>query len=79
MAEKNGDESGSPVPGVIADKFRCCEFSNFHSFGRAFWKAVSDTTELTERFEQASLGSINLETWSFIHKMSMSGGGLNMN
>ncbi|HGF1301430.1 TPA: hypothetical protein ACF6WP_001743, partial [Klebsiella quasipneumoniae subsp. similipneumoniae] len=51
MAEKNGDESGSPVPGVIADKFRCCEFSNFHSFGRAFRKAVSDTTELTERFD----------------------------
>ncbi|EOD8966346.1 hypothetical protein ACJ5X2_003165 [Klebsiella quasipneumoniae] len=33
MAEKNGDESGSPVPGVIAEKFRGCEFSNFHSFG----------------------------------------------
>lgn len=52
MAEKNGDESGSPVPGVIAEKFRGCEFSNFHSFGRAFWKAVSDTTELTERFDK---------------------------
>lgn len=56
MAEKNGDESGSPVPGVIADKFRCCEFSNFHSFGRAFRKAVSDTTELTERFDKLAKG-----------------------
>ena len=64
---------------MIADKFRGCEFLNFHSFGRAFWKAVSDTTELTERFEQASLGGIKLETWSFIRKMSMSGEGLNMN
>ena len=79
MAEKTGDELGSPVPSVIVEKFRGCEFSNFHSFGRAFWKAVSDTTELTERFEQASLGSIKLERWSFIRKMSMSGGGLNMN
>lgn len=52
MAEKTGDELGSPVPGVIADTFRGCEFSNFHSFGRAFWKAVSDTTELTERFDK---------------------------
>ncbi|WP_369301548.1 hypothetical protein AB6N03_01860 [Klebsiella quasipneumoniae] len=31
--KKTGDELGSPVPGVIAEKFRGCEFSNFHSFG----------------------------------------------
>jgi len=31
--KKTGDELGSPVPSVIAEKFRGCEFSNFHSFG----------------------------------------------
>ena len=74
--DKAGQELGSPIPSQIADKLRGREFSNFNSFRRAFWKTVSDTPELSEQFDQASLGSIKLGKSSFVRKSERVGGRL---
>ncbi|EEO5744123.1 colicin-D [Salmonella enterica] len=69
-----GKDLGAPIPSQIADKLRGREFANFNSFRGAFWKAVSDTPELSKQFKEGSLGSIKLGKSSFVRKSERVGG-----
>ncbi|EBQ7726899.1 klebicin D activity protein, partial [Salmonella enterica] len=69
-----GKDLGAPIPSQIADKLRGREFANFNSFRGAFWKAVSDTPELSKQFKEGSLGSIKLGKLSFVRKSERVGG-----
>ncbi|SHG17529.1 hypothetical protein SAMN02745781_04150 [Vibrio gazogenes DSM 21264] len=52
--EAAGKELGVPVPSQIADQLRGREFSSFDGFRKAFWKAVSEDTNLMSQFSRAN-------------------------
>ncbi|WP_347340323.1 hypothetical protein [Pseudomonas sp. TH06] len=47
--------SGAPIPKQIADQLRGKEFSNFHRFREAFWRAVATDQNLRKQFSNANL------------------------
>ncbi|KQV10605.1 ATP synthase F0F1 subunit beta [Pseudomonas sp. Root329] len=46
---------GAPIPSQIADQLRGKEFSNFHRFREAFWKAVAADVSLSTQFNATNL------------------------
>ncbi|VVN77325.1 S-type pyocin domain-containing protein [Pseudomonas fluorescens] len=47
--------AGAPIPSQIADHLRGREFSNFHRFREAFWRAVAADTNLKQQFSESNL------------------------
>jgi hypothetical protein len=66
--------SGAPIPSHIADQLRGREFSNFHRFREAFWKAVAQDPQLSKRMNRINLRQLQAGKPPFALIVDQTGG-----
>ncbi|WP_072016895.1 S-type pyocin domain-containing protein [Erwinia oleae] len=69
-----GQGEGAPIPSQIADKLRGKTYSSFGAFRRAFWKAVSENSELKAQFKNQNLANIENGKSPFVSEKERIGG-----